>query len=159
MNFSIGVSRPSTSAEAGQAPTHAMHSVQVCRFTSTRPYGAPYEWDLPRRALRQMLEDELERRAFLVREIEGGRVRGRVRGRETPELRLERRRLGRAHEPQVRAAVAERGEDRLRVPELALERGTLLVGFGVGRRDDHLARAVRDCAEHRIDADRGGVEI
>ena len=37
MNLSIGVSRPSTRAEAGQAPTQAMQSVQVCRFTVTAP--------------------------------------------------------------------------------------------------------------------------
>jgi len=37
MNFSIGRSRPSTSADSGQAPTQAMHSVQVCRLTSTCP--------------------------------------------------------------------------------------------------------------------------
>src|SRR5947207_5485929 len=41
MNFSIGWSRPSCSADSGHAPTQAMHSVQVCLLTSTWPYGAP----------------------------------------------------------------------------------------------------------------------
>jgi hypothetical protein len=34
-------------APAIEAPTHAMHSVQVCRFTSTRPYGAPAATETP----------------------------------------------------------------------------------------------------------------
>src|SRR5216117_305531 len=37
MNFSIGRSRPSCSADSGHAPTQAMHSVQVSLFTSTCP--------------------------------------------------------------------------------------------------------------------------
>src|SRR6266853_5960235 len=41
MNFSIGWSRPSCSADSGHAPTQAMHSVQVSLLTSTWPYGAP----------------------------------------------------------------------------------------------------------------------
>src|SRR5258706_2521008 len=37
MNFSIGSSRPSTSADSGHAPTHARHSVHVSLLTSTCP--------------------------------------------------------------------------------------------------------------------------
>ena len=39
--FQFRVCLESSNAFSGQAPTHAMHSVQVLVLTSTRPYGAP----------------------------------------------------------------------------------------------------------------------
>ena len=41
MKRSAGVSVASISADSGQAPMHALHSVQVCLLTASAPNGAP----------------------------------------------------------------------------------------------------------------------
>src|SRR6185503_14898720 len=41
MKRNAGVSVASMSADSGHAPTHALHSVQVCWFTASAPKGAP----------------------------------------------------------------------------------------------------------------------
>ena len=58
----------------------------------------------------------------------------------------------------MRAGVAQDTENRLRVAELSLERSDVAVGDLVGDQDAHLARAIRERAEHEVDADRGDVE-
>src|SRR5688572_21959635 len=105
----------------------------------------------------QVLERKVERGALLGRQVEARRLVHGLRRQQPPELRLELLRLFGLQQLEVHAVIAERLKDRLAKRHLLAQCGGVGVRFLV---DDHhhLARAVANRAEQRIEPDRCDME-